>query len=433
MAQAPGQTVDLGVYDRFHVHAQMEHLQTKYHGTGGADTTKWEWATNIHRDTMASHVGHYTRLAYFALCENEPVARVELGKPHGAGRAGRGGQRGVGSRGREKVASRALQGFARTRAASMSFRGASQRGASREFVGFRVASCGLVGLRMASRGFAPLSSASPGFLGLAGLLGASWGVERLLADSPCFAGRGGALCGFLEFRQAPQGFVGASWACGASGGLPASLAAPPPHPFPAPTPLIRPLRGRAHGPGRACEAGGGWSALGVQVPGHSPAPVKAQPWRAHLEELGLASSAVRSRLELGIGMEASDRLPTEACRIRRKSPDALGIFANPQEAARMPHGAARSPAKLCEPRQALSACPRIPPRPAGGREPAVAVHRSAGSSETGNRADPRRAPTSMLPRIVRAGGGRWPPRMGTQRWTGNVRRHGGARELGNSG
>ncbi|CAE7542056.1 Sf3b5 [Symbiodinium sp. CCMP2592] len=74
----PGQSVDLGVYDRFHVHAQMEHLQTKYHGTGGADTSKWEWATNIHRDTMASHVGHYTRLAYFALCENEPVARVRF-------------------------------------------------------------------------------------------------------------------------------------------------------------------------------------------------------------------------------------------------------------------------------------------------------------------------------------------------------------------
>ena len=75
---APGSIVDLGVYDRFHVHAQMEHLQTKYHGTGHADTTKWEWATNIHRDTMASHVGHYTRLAYFALCENEPVARVRF-------------------------------------------------------------------------------------------------------------------------------------------------------------------------------------------------------------------------------------------------------------------------------------------------------------------------------------------------------------------
>eukprot|EP00438_Fugacium_kawagutii_P018749 Skav204388 [mRNA] locus=scaffold2947:66806:67746:+ [translate_table: standard] len=69
----------------------------RYHGTGGADTSKWEWATtsvcaaalcyamlvleqatNIHRDTMASHVGHYTRLAYFALCENEPVARVRF-------------------------------------------------------------------------------------------------------------------------------------------------------------------------------------------------------------------------------------------------------------------------------------------------------------------------------------------------------------------
>ena len=64
----------------------------RYHGTGSADTNKWEWATNIHRDTMASHVGHYTRLAsgpealdsknrlqrYFALCENEPVARVRF-------------------------------------------------------------------------------------------------------------------------------------------------------------------------------------------------------------------------------------------------------------------------------------------------------------------------------------------------------------------
>ena len=25
---------------------------------------------------MASHVGHYSRLAYFAICENEPIARV---------------------------------------------------------------------------------------------------------------------------------------------------------------------------------------------------------------------------------------------------------------------------------------------------------------------------------------------------------------------
>jgi len=27
--------------------SQLEHLQSKYHGTGNADTTKYEWATNM--------------------------------------------------------------------------------------------------------------------------------------------------------------------------------------------------------------------------------------------------------------------------------------------------------------------------------------------------------------------------------------------------
>ncbi len=36
-------------YDRYNVYAQLEHLQLKYQGTGDADTSKWEWATNIHR------------------------------------------------------------------------------------------------------------------------------------------------------------------------------------------------------------------------------------------------------------------------------------------------------------------------------------------------------------------------------------------------
>ncbi|CEM29097.1 unnamed protein product [Vitrella brassicaformis CCMP3155] len=66
------------VYDRFNIHAQLEHLQMKYQGTGNADTTKWEWTTNIHRDTLASHVGHYSRLAYLAVAENEPIARIRF-------------------------------------------------------------------------------------------------------------------------------------------------------------------------------------------------------------------------------------------------------------------------------------------------------------------------------------------------------------------
>jgi hypothetical protein len=36
-----------------------------------------EWAINQHRDTMASHIGHYDFLSYCALVENEAVGRVK--------------------------------------------------------------------------------------------------------------------------------------------------------------------------------------------------------------------------------------------------------------------------------------------------------------------------------------------------------------------
>ncbi|EAN32763.1 Splicing factor 3B subunit 5 [Theileria parva strain Muguga] len=64
-------------YDRFNIHAQLEHLQSKYQGTGHVDNTKWEWVLNIQRDTLSSHCGHYTRLAYFSIVENEPVFRIK--------------------------------------------------------------------------------------------------------------------------------------------------------------------------------------------------------------------------------------------------------------------------------------------------------------------------------------------------------------------
>jgi hypothetical protein len=32
--------------DRYNIHSQLEHLQSKYIGTGHADTNKWEWMTN---------------------------------------------------------------------------------------------------------------------------------------------------------------------------------------------------------------------------------------------------------------------------------------------------------------------------------------------------------------------------------------------------
>uniref|UniRef100_A0A0G4HNP6 Splicing factor subunit n=1 Tax=Chromera velia CCMP2878 TaxID=1169474 RepID=A0A0G4HNP6_9ALVE len=64
-------------YDRYNIHAQMEHLQSKYHGTGTSETSKWEWAANIQRDTAASHLGSHSRLLYFATVENESIARIK--------------------------------------------------------------------------------------------------------------------------------------------------------------------------------------------------------------------------------------------------------------------------------------------------------------------------------------------------------------------
>lgn len=82
--------------DRYNIHSQLEHLQSKYVGkfielqkkfkncflfrigTGHADTSKWDWATNIHRDTFASYLGHFDMLNHIALCENESKARVKF-------------------------------------------------------------------------------------------------------------------------------------------------------------------------------------------------------------------------------------------------------------------------------------------------------------------------------------------------------------------
>eukprot|EP01056_Protomagalhaensia_sp_Gyna25_P001333 Protomagalhaensia_sp_Gyna_25__1332@NODE_166_length_4697_cov_16_379777_g129_i0_p3_GENE_NODE_166_length_4697_cov_16_379777_g129_i0NODE_166_length_4697_cov_16_379777_g129_i0_p3_ORF_typecomplete_len108_score13_01SF3b10/PF07189_11/1_4e34SF3b10/PF07189_11/7_3e03_NODE_166_length_4697_cov_16_379777_g129_i043324655 len=77
------------VYDRFNIHAQLEHLQSKYTGTGHADTTKWQWGTTIRRDTLASHIGHHARLMFFAVAKGQTIARVryeflsELARPCG--------------------------------------------------------------------------------------------------------------------------------------------------------------------------------------------------------------------------------------------------------------------------------------------------------------------------------------------------------------
>jgi len=56
----------------------MDHLYSKQVGCGNSDTTKWEFLTNIHRDSLASHVGHHSRLAYMASVQNESTAKMRM-------------------------------------------------------------------------------------------------------------------------------------------------------------------------------------------------------------------------------------------------------------------------------------------------------------------------------------------------------------------
>lgn len=64
--------------DRFNILSQMEHLQSKYQGTGHADATKFEWAVHQHRDTFSSLMGHQDFTNYLAISKKESKARVKF-------------------------------------------------------------------------------------------------------------------------------------------------------------------------------------------------------------------------------------------------------------------------------------------------------------------------------------------------------------------
>ncbi|KAF1350950.1 splicing factor 3B subunit 5/RDS3 complex subunit 10 [Delphinella strobiligena] len=57
--------------DKLRTTQQLEALQNKYIGTGHADTTKFEWTSNIMRDSYASYVGHPPLLEYMTLAMGE--------------------------------------------------------------------------------------------------------------------------------------------------------------------------------------------------------------------------------------------------------------------------------------------------------------------------------------------------------------------------
>lgn len=53
--------------DKLRTQQQLEQLQARYIGTGHADTTKFEWTSNIQRDSYASYIGHPPLLSLMAI------------------------------------------------------------------------------------------------------------------------------------------------------------------------------------------------------------------------------------------------------------------------------------------------------------------------------------------------------------------------------
>ncbi|KAL5337640.1 splicing factor 3B subunit 10-domain-containing protein [Aspergillus crustosus] len=62
--------------DKLRTLQNLEAQQTRYIGTGHADTTKHEFLSNIVRDSYASYVGHAPLLGYMALGMGESREKV---------------------------------------------------------------------------------------------------------------------------------------------------------------------------------------------------------------------------------------------------------------------------------------------------------------------------------------------------------------------
>jgi splicing factor 3B subunit 5 len=69
--------------DRFNVNTQSEHVAAKYVGTGHADTTRFEWALNIKRDTNASIIAQHSLAAHQAIGQNESIGRIKYSMKQG--------------------------------------------------------------------------------------------------------------------------------------------------------------------------------------------------------------------------------------------------------------------------------------------------------------------------------------------------------------
>jgi len=55
-----------------------DQLKARYGGTGHADMSKYDWMTSQHRDTYASHMGHYDQMVYLSTAQNQSIARTHF-------------------------------------------------------------------------------------------------------------------------------------------------------------------------------------------------------------------------------------------------------------------------------------------------------------------------------------------------------------------
>jgi splicing factor 3B subunit 5 len=63
--------------DRFSINKSWEHIQNKYVGTGHGDMTKFEWLTSMHRDSIASYLGHNDMVTAMAVAKGCSVGRMK--------------------------------------------------------------------------------------------------------------------------------------------------------------------------------------------------------------------------------------------------------------------------------------------------------------------------------------------------------------------
>lgn len=62
--------------DKLRTMQNLEAMQARYVGTGHADTTKYDWVSNIVRDSYASYIGHPPLLSYMSVGMGEPKEKV---------------------------------------------------------------------------------------------------------------------------------------------------------------------------------------------------------------------------------------------------------------------------------------------------------------------------------------------------------------------